>query len=73
MHFNQFIEWAFLGLISGGMMLTIAFLHRLNESVDTLNETIASLIEKAVWHEKVLDKHDERISNLEKPITKRRK
>ena len=62
MDFNAFINWAFLGLLTGSVII----LYGLKNSVDKLNERMAKVIEKMDWHERMLDRHDNRISDLEK-------
>lgn len=54
MTFDQFIQWAFLGLLSGSVYI----LWQLKESVAELNTKIAVVIQR-------LDSHDQRIKFLE--------
>lgn len=61
MNFNQFIEWAFLGLMSGGVFI----LWRMNISISELNSKIGVILERTDRHENQLDKHDQRIRDLE--------
>ena len=61
MQFDQFIQWCFLGVCSGGVMV----MFQLKTSVQQLNDRVLVLIEKTVWHEKELEKHESRISKLE--------
>jgi hypothetical protein len=66
MDFNQFVQWAFYGLLSGAVIVAVNILKHLSESVDKLNERVAIIIEKVSLHEKRLDKHEEKIEELEK-------
>lgn len=52
MDFNSFKDWAFLGLLSGGVYI----LYALKNSVDQLNISIAVVIERMNNHEKRIDK-----------------
>ena len=52
MDFNSFKDWAFLGLLSGGVWI----LYALKGSVDQLNISIAVVIERMNNHEKRIDK-----------------
>lgn len=65
MDFADFINWAFMGILSGGLVFLIAILNEVKVSIQNLNERMAVLIEKTVWHEKALEKHEERIAKLE--------
>lgn len=63
---GQIISWAFYGmasLIGGGL---VASLKNLTNEVSALSIKIATLIEKASHHERLIDRHDVRIGNLEK-------
>jgi hypothetical protein len=62
MQFNAFIEWAFLGLVSGGIYI----LYQMKESMSSLNEKIGVLIVQHEQARKDLDDHEERIRDLEK-------
>lgn len=65
MQFNEFVTWGFLGILSGGLAILIAILNEVKITVQSLSERLAILIEKTVWHEKALEKHEERIAKLE--------
>lgn len=57
--FQDFIDVAFYGLVTGGLALAVVTLRQLSKSTMQLNEKIAVVIER-------LTNHDIRISNLEK-------
>lgn len=59
MPWEKFVEWAFLGLITG--LFGIA-----TKSVVALNTNVARMLERLGWHEKTLESHDERIGFLER-------
>ncbi len=61
MDFTMFMQWAFLGIISGGVVA----MFQLKNSVQQLNDRVLILVEKTIWHEKELEKHEMRISKLE--------
>lgn len=52
MEFTKFIDWAFLGLISGGMVFLISFLKGLGDGISLLNTQIAVIIERVEHHER---------------------
>jgi hypothetical protein len=54
MDFNQFRDWAFLTVITGG----VGIMWGLKKSVEELNIKIAVIIEK-------IDTHEKRITHLE--------
>lgn len=64
MEFSKFVEWAFLAIISGAAVIAVGILSSLKNSVNELNQKIATIIEKVTWHEKWLERHDDEITNL---------
>lgn len=62
MTFNAFKDWMMLGLLSAG----VAIFWDLNKGVGQLNVTMAVITEKVVNHERVIDKHDQRLNSLER-------
>lgn len=65
MQFSEFVQYCFYGVASGGTMLGVKILWSLKDSIDTLNKQIAIIIERTTYHEKQLEKHDERLSRIE--------
>jgi len=66
MEFSKFIEWAFYGVISGGIYIIAQSINSMKASVIELNVKLATVIEKVSYHEKALDDHHDRIRDLEK-------
>lgn len=64
----EFIDWTFKAIISGGLIIGVNIINRLTTSVESLNVKIAVLIERTENHAKVIEKHDERISEIEKKV-----
>lgn len=64
MDFSKFIEWAFQALVVGIAAYGVGVLSSLKNSVNELNNKIATIIEKVTWHEKWLERHDDEITNL---------
>ena len=64
MDFAKFVEWAFYGIVGGCSVYGVNVLAQLKDSVSSLNEKMAAIIERTTNHEKRLDKHDEQIENL---------
>ena len=58
MEFNQFVMWAFLGLLSGSIVYFASILKDVKDSLLDLNVKLAVILEKSVHHEKRLDKHE---------------
>lgn len=65
-NFQHFVEWCFYGVLGGASVYAVSILGSMKDSIDKLNEKIAVIIEKTQWHEKELERHNYRISNLEK-------
>ena len=63
--YTHFVEWAFFGLVGGSAVYGVSILAHLKLSIDTLNERVATIIEKTAWHERELRRQDERIQKLE--------
>lgn len=62
MQFSSFIEWAFLGLVGGGVYI----LWQMKESMNSLNTKIEVLIQQHEQARKDIDDHEFRIRDLEK-------
>ena len=65
LEYSQIVTWVFYAMatVIGGGVLNI--LRKLTSSVEELNIKMAVLIEKTAYHEKELEKHDNRIGALE--------
>lgn len=61
MSFSQFQEWAFLGIISGGVLI----LWQMKESVNALNSKIEILIVQHEQARKDIEDHEGRLRHLE--------
>jgi hypothetical protein len=66
--FQIFVDWAFKGMIGGALYLGLVSFKRMTEAVEALNVKIAVLIERTEHHAKTIERHDERISNIEKKV-----
>lgn len=60
MSFHRFKEWAFLGLLTAGLYI----LWDMKKSVENLNEKVATVIERSMWHEKIINRHEDQINAL---------
>lgn len=72
MDWEHVLSWALQGMISGGIMIGVSELRKIRESVSTLNERVAVVVEKTSIHERLFEKndsrferHDERLRRLE--------
>ena len=61
MIFTEFMEWAFLGVVTGGVYI----LWQMKESLTNLNTKIEVLITQHEQSRKDIDDHEERIRSLE--------
>jgi len=71
--YNQLIQWAFFGIIGFVALRSSNSLDKLDNniehmgnSVNDLNAKIGTIIEKTVWIEKTLDRHQTDIETLKK-------
>lgn len=62
---QQFVTWSLQAILGLGVMLVVQSLRKLQESVQMLNERVATVLEKTSWHEKQLERHDQRLAHLE--------
>jgi hypothetical protein len=62
MNFHGFIEWAFLGVVSGGVYI----LWQMKESLGKLNTKIEVLIAQHEESREDIDDHEDRIRQLER-------
>jgi hypothetical protein len=65
MQFDSFLSWGFTGLISGILIYGVKVLQDIKASVEQLNERMATIIEKTQWHEKEMERLNNRISAIE--------
>jgi hypothetical protein len=65
MKFDEFLSWGFTGLISGILIYGVKVLQDIKSSVEQLNERMATIIEKTQWHEKEMERLNNRISAIE--------
>jgi hypothetical protein len=66
--FPHFMQWAFEGIIAGGIIYGVGILGGLKKSIEELNIKMALVIERMTHHEKAIDKHDERLAKIEERI-----
>lgn len=62
MSFAAFMEWAFLGVTTGGVYI----LWQMKESVSSLNTKIEVLIQQHEESRKDIDDHESRLRQLER-------
>jgi hypothetical protein len=61
MEFVKFVEWAFYGIVSGCAIYLVTILSSIKDSIDKLNINMAVIIEKTHYHEKRIEKLEEKI------------
>mgnify|MGYP001599635953 CR=1 FL=1 len=65
MQFQEFLEFAFYGLLSGATLWGVSILSKLQASIAELNEKVAQILERTSWHERELERLDRRIDRVE--------
>jgi hypothetical protein len=63
--FEEAVRWGFYALTLGCVGYGVKLLSDLRISIDRLNLSVERIVEKTTWHEKQLDRLDERILRLE--------
>jgi hypothetical protein len=63
---NQIIEWALGLFIVGSVGTAVRILSRISTSIERLNQKVAVIIEKVTHHDKVLDRYESRLNEIEK-------
>jgi uncharacterized protein YbjQ (UPF0145 family) len=58
MEFQKFVEWAFLGVISGGVIYGVSVLSKLHDDLKDISKEFAKFTEQLRWHERWLEQHD---------------
>lgn len=66
---DKIIEWAFQGVMTSCLIYGVSAIseraRELKASIDELNASVARIIEKMSWHEKELERLDDRVKDLE--------
>jgi len=60
------IQTLFEGIGTACIGIGVHYLRTVSRSIIKLNQSIAIILEKTSWHEKILKSHDEKIEWLEK-------
>lgn len=72
MDWSSFADWALKALMAGVLAYGVKVLTQMRKSLDRLNEKVATIIEKTAWHQKELDRHDQRLSLIEERLPRKR-
>lgn len=64
-NWNSFADWAMKGLIGGGCFYGIHILAQMRNSIDSLNQKVAKIIERTDWHSHEIKKLENRVMRLE--------
>lgn len=62
MQFNEFIQWSFLGLVSGGVVI----LWQMKASMNDLNTKLAVFVERLGHHQEKLESFEIRLNTIER-------
>jgi hypothetical protein len=65
MEFSAFIQWAFLGVVSGGVVI----LYQMKSSMNDLNVKLAVFVERLEHHQEKLDRLENRLDTMERVTT----
>lgn len=65
MRFNDFVSWAFYGMITGAIVLSANSLQNLTSGVSELNLKLAVIVERTEVLSREVSEHNERIIQLE--------
>lgn len=65
MAFEKFIEWAFMAVLSGGVVWSTRFLSKISKSISILNIQIAGIVERSEWLKKGIEDLDDRVTRVE--------
>lgn len=68
---DKVVEWVFYLLLSLGVKSATSSLKELKNSVNTLNVSMAVIVERISGHEKRLDDHEKRIHTLNRKHTRK--
>jgi hypothetical protein len=63
--YQSFASWLLCGLLGGCAVYGVGVLAKLTASIQQLNGQIARILEKTAWHEKELERLDDRVSRVE--------
>jgi hypothetical protein len=66
MEFKDFMLWVFYGVIGFSAISAVTILSSLKNSVGELNNKISVIIEKTIWHEKWLERHEKELQSLKR-------
>lgn len=61
MEFNEFIQWAFLGVVTGGVWI----LYQMKSSMNELNTNLAVIVERLEHHQEKLQGIEVRLRDIE--------
>lgn len=67
-NFKDFVNWAFMVMLVGSMAYGVRSIESLNESVAKNNEHVTTLLERTLWHERELKRHDKQFDSLNKEL-----
>lgn len=66
---DHIIEWAFQGVMTSCVMYGAVTVSRksteITNSINKLNNTVTKILERISWHQRELERLDERVKDLE--------
>lgn len=68
LEFKDFINWAFMALLVGCIVYAVNSINKLNLSVEENNRNVTVLIERTIWHEKTLKRHDRQFERIDETL-----
>lgn len=64
----NYFDWVIKALIGAVCAYGVHILDQMRRSIDTLNESMAKIVERTEWHTKEIEKLDERVQRVEVKI-----
>jgi hypothetical protein len=67
-NWGAFADWAAKGILGGICLYGVRILSQMKNSIEALNEKVATIIERTDWHTKEIDRLDQRITRIEEKL-----
>jgi hypothetical protein len=65
MEWKEFLHWGFEALLTGSAIYLIGLVNKAADSIERLNVSVSTLLERTTNQEKRIDLQDKRIERLE--------
>ena len=68
LNFKDFVNWAFMLMLVGVVAFGVRSIETLNQSVAKNNKHVTTLLERTLWHDRELKRHDKQFDSLNKEL-----